>query len=722
MKKYINPILKLCLLSFLGLSFVAMKGEKYNFLVPLTTFDSFDSIRFSHSNMKSNFRANQILNVNLYSNSKTQPNPIAVNLVESVAIACTGEMTGSITATISGGSVNGQFIYQWSTGTSIGPTVSSTNTISNLGEGLYSVTVTQISPNTCTDDANIILTEPPSPLIAFMVDSIPVCNGNFKGSATVSVSGGTMPYSYDWSSSPSTLPTANNLFAGQHFVTVTDGTQCMKILSVMIDSIGTNITDANGVSCFGGDNGTATVNITGSAGSDFSYSWDSGSMLPTANNLVGGNHFVTISNQDGCIIIDNVFIDQPPELMAIVSDSTNVTCFGLTDGMATANASGGTGGYTYLWNTFQTSQTIGDLGAGHYSITIIDDNGCLDTNSVTIEQPALLVASIDNFSDVSCFEGADGTASVKVEGGNGGFTYVWTNGGSSSTIGGLVEGTYVVTVTDALDCTDTTTIFIMEPLEILATVNVLNEIPCDGVGLGILSVDASGGTPPYTYLWDDDQTTISVEHDEPNTYSVTVTDQKGCEAMGMDSLTLSTPPQIIEYESTVVLQDNVARGLVYNIDQGDATLVWEIIELENLNIDMDHPDYSQNDESPDSIINLTLALEKIRTKGFVRMEVYPKKNQCEGEIVSVDINVYPDSRVFAPEIFSPDNDGFWEVSVDNPDNYSIKIFSRSGQKVFEAKTLTQLWDGAGCPDGPYYYVIRNTETNDIVRGAVSILR
>ncbi|MBI4648565.1 MAG: hypothetical protein HY738_18770, partial [Bacteroidia bacterium] len=220
------------------------------------------------------------------------------------------------------------------------------------------------------------------------------------------------------------------------------------------------------VSCFGGNNGTATVTITSGAAPNFNYAWSNGSSTNntsstsnTITNLVAGTYTVTVTNiTGGCSTTASVTVTQPPALTISMS-KTNVTCNGGNNGTATATPAGGTPAYTYLWSNAQTTQTATTLTAGTWTVTVTDALGCTKTASVTITQPAAIVLTMSNIATTCGLNNGSATVSIS-SGGVSPFDYQWSNGSAtmntastSNTISSLASGTYTVTVTDNNNCT-----------------------------------------------------------------------------------------------------------------------------------------------------------------------------------------------------------------------------------------------------------------------------
>ena len=159
---------------------------------------------------------------------------------------------------------------------------------------------------------------------------------------------------------------------------------------------------------------------------------------------------------------------------------------------------GGTLPYTYLWSNADTDSIADNVFAGPYSVTVTDSNGCTSIANTTVTEPSQLVSNINNSVNVSCNGGSDGSATVSTSGGTTPYSYLWSTGGINATETNLIAGTYTVTTTDSLGCTDLDTIVITEPLAPLTAITTSIDNPCFGDNLGSGEVTASGGTTPIT--------------------------------------------------------------------------------------------------------------------------------------------------------------------------------------------------------------------------------
>ncbi len=312
-------------------------------------------------------------------------------------------------------------------------------------------------------------------------------------------------------------------------------------LLFVISNITTNITNINPANC-GMSDGSATVSVSGGT-PPYTYVW---STVPvqtssTATNLPSGVYYVTVSYQS-CSVVDTATIPNVNGPSASITNITNANQ-GQNNGSATVTASGGTPPYTYVWNTNpqQTNATASGLAPGTYTVTVTDNNNCTTTATAVINEiPAAIVIDI-MYSDAYCGQ-ANGTATAIPSGGAGGgnFTFLWSNGASSSTITNLTAGTYTVTVSDGvLTSSESVTItsypgptasFIANP----TVANLLNP--------SISFIDQSQGATSWEWDFGDGNVSCSQNavhtYDGLGTYNVTltVTDNNGC--IGKTSLTV----------------------------------------------------------------------------------------------------------------------------------------------------------------------------------------
>ncbi|MBI2968474.1 MAG: PKD domain-containing protein, partial [Bacteroidetes bacterium] len=306
--------------------------------------------------------------------------------------------------------------------------------------------------------------------------------------------------------------------------------------------------------------GTFDFTNTGSFGSSmgsplFTYDWDFPMGSPnssTAENPTNitwsspGSYIVSLTTCDAadatCCATTTQTITVSAAPTVTISSSTNLSCYNVCIGSATASGSGGTSPYQYDWsNGTMNNATISNLCAGTYTVTVTDANNCTGTNSVTITQPPALIVTLNPTSPTCGL--CNGQISASVSGGTGIYTYTWSTCASmcSSTITGLCAGSYAVTVTDGNGCTVTQSLNLTQPAAMSVTMSSSN-ITCNGLCNGSASASPSGGTTPYTYSWSGGGTNSNKTALCAGTYTVTVTDNKGCTITG--SVTITQPPAL----------------------------------------------------------------------------------------------------------------------------------------------------------------------------------
>jgi hypothetical protein len=428
-------------------------------------------------------------------------------------VKCAGEANGTAVVQVTGGTP--QYSYLW-TNNMTAPQVG------GLTAGRYFVTVTDIKG--CQKVADVTIGEPTPLNIQTSTVDVKCFAGN-DGSATVTPSGGTAPYTYFWSNGQTTA-TATGLTAGIHTVTVRDANWCVQVGSVTIKQPNLLIvsTTKSDINCNAGNDGTVTLSVSGGT-APYSYNWSNGSTNQNQTGLVAGTYRATVTDANGCTQISVATLNQPTAVV-LATNQTNVKCNGDKNGTAGVVANGGSAPYSYIWSNGGATATISGLAAGSYTVTVTDTKGCKKTASVLITEPAKLILTITG-STLKCGGGNVGTASVVVVGATAPYKYKWSNGATAASLTGLVAGTYTVTVTDGNGCTAKSDAVVTEPTSIQLT-TVATDPKCFNSSTGGAEVSASGGTAPYTYLWSLGQTTAIITGMPAGTYSVTVTDANGC--------------------------------------------------------------------------------------------------------------------------------------------------------------------------------------------------
>ncbi|NJL75447.1 MAG: hypothetical protein HC892_10885 [Saprospiraceae bacterium] len=263
------------------------------------------------------------------------------------------------------------------------------------------------------------------------------------------------------------------------------------------------------------------------------------------SNLQPNNYTVTITDSQNCTATQTVTIGGTVAAYSVTPASTNIVCNGQSTGRASVTVTGGTN-ITYKWSHGPTTADVTNLAAGTYTVTITDATSCISTRQFTITQPAPINANITK-TDISCDGSTLGSAMVAPTGGNGNFTYVWSNNQTTPSITGLPLGTYTVTITDARECRQTASTQIVGPASAL-TATTTAQATCNGAATGSATVVASGGFGTYTYRWSNSQTTATAINLAAGNYQVTVSDNGGC--VRMVSVTVNQLPAIVINKTT----------------------------------------------------------------------------------------------------------------------------------------------------------------------------
>ncbi len=455
-------------------------------------------------------------------------------------ISCSGDCDGMMTVSVSGGV--GPYSYTWA--------INSPPTLSTDGDSLLNIcatpainlsnTVTVQDDNGCQVDQLVTITNP-TVLDANVTGTGILCNNDCNGTAISNPTGGTAPYTYLWTPSAPAADSAGitGLCFGNYFVTVTDDNNCTDTATYTVSNpLALIVTlDSTNITCNGNNDGTATANITGGT-APFTISWVGGNAPTTdtnfIDNLIPGVYTVTVTDDNGCSFQASITIEEPQAITntPVVVDAN---C-GATDGSITMDVSGGTQPYSYSWDTGNPADTnaiLTNLGAGFYTDTVTDANGCIEIFTIGVSNPNGPSGVTSTINDATCYGTCTGSINVIVIGGTPNFTYSWTgpNGftGTDTTETGLCAGTYSLTVTDASSCVLATNLVVGEADSITAN-SIFTDATCNGICDGTASVTPTGGTAPYSFVWSNSSSTgSSVSGLCAGPVSVTISDFYGCQ-------------------------------------------------------------------------------------------------------------------------------------------------------------------------------------------------
>ena len=440
---------------------------------------------------------------------------------------------GNIDIDVMGGTP--PYTYDWNNG------AYTTQDLTAVPVGNYCVVVTDANGCTIDECIMLILEEDCCPDIAIQASVVVDAHcGDTDGTATVIPTGSMSGYDFVWSGPNVTVPTDSlqtNLGPGVYNVTVTatgaDASCPPAIAQVTVGNLegpAIEVVSTGDATCDDAD-GSAMVNVL-SGTPPYTYAWDNGAgTAASATGLTAGMYCVTVTDGDGCVEIGCVEIESTPGSLVVTMGSTPSVC-GAATGTVTANTSGGTTPYTYMWSPMSgTTATISNLGAGTYCVTVTDLAGCTIEDCITIGEIGGPTLAITSITDVLCIGDASGTVTLATSPGATVALYDADNNlvGSGLIISGLPAGEYTAVATDASGCETRELLEIEEPKDILS-LEISRLIPADCIsGLGNIDIDVMGGTPPYTYDWNGGAyTTQDLLAVPVGNYCVTVTDANGC--------------------------------------------------------------------------------------------------------------------------------------------------------------------------------------------------
>jgi len=377
-------------------------------------------------------------------------NCCAFSLSANITQAACGSANGSIAVTATNGS--GNYSYTWSSNAGTG----NATTAGSLASGVYLLTVTDNGFANCFIDTSFTIANPNAPVINSVNTTNETCAGSGDGTISVIASGGTGILTYTWSANAATGNSASavNLTAGSYSFTVSDINNCQSTGNANVQSnicctLQTSATSAN-TTC-GLNNGSVSVTVSTPGTTPYTYSLNGGVGQASGNfnSLASGNYTVITNDNSGCSDTTFVSVGASSNTLNVTITSTDVSCFGYSDGTATATVSGGTPAYLYQWSTGDATVTIQNLIAGSYNLTVTDNDNCTASATAIINEPQSLFLNIGNDTTV-----CNGNP-VLLDAGGGFSSYNWSNGSTVQTINVQAQGTYQITVTDNNGCTAT---------------------------------------------------------------------------------------------------------------------------------------------------------------------------------------------------------------------------------------------------------------------------
>lgn len=459
-----------------------------------------------------------------------------------------------------------------------------------VGDGLYCVT---ISDNIgCSYVIEDILIESP-PLFELGVAAIGriLCHGDSTGFVEVNVRGGSPPYAFQWVGQGITDKDIYNIPAGSYRLLAQDANSCPLDTSFILSEpppleVGVQVQAQN--SCSGGVITQLSGQISGGL-PPYLFLWSSGDTAISIPNPAPDDYTLYVVDANRCHAESPSIKVQAftPPFQLDTFQVANVSCHGASDGCITVKISGGSNRYTYHFSDgFVIADTSVDsirrcgLPPGNYKVTVLDLNtGCtLASSIVPLTQPPALFFKRDSIKAVTCHGGEDGAIYTTTTGGLSPYFHTWFNSaaelvGNTPDVTGLPGGAYTGYVTDSNGCSATVTGMVpTSSTRMRDTLVQIQPVRCRGGSSGAISLVVIGGTPPYSYQWGNGATSRDINNLSAGSYSLTVTDQWGCQAE-FPGFMVGEPAVELELSSTIVpvscygLEDGLISVAVSGGDQ-----------------------------------------------------------------------------------------------------------------------------------------------------------
>ena len=450
-----------------------------------------------------------------------EPEPLLVS-GSKTDLVCPGDMDGRIDVVVAGGSA--PYTYQWDNN-------ATTEDLSGLEGGAYFVVV--MDSKGCINNEGFVVEEP----APFTVDIVVTkendrCTTPFLGELFGIANGGSAPYNFSWTGPDGFTNTGSSfifgLNGGEYNLLLADSRGCQVDSTVLLPSvvgIDYNITTTN-ATCKGIPNGSMTVDIVGGV-APLSFLWDTGATTQNLTQLEPGFYGGRISDSQGCVVDISATV-AADYVLSYNLQGQRPTCFGGMDGMIQIQSVNGTPPYNFLWSTGSTDSVLKNIDAGAYGLRISDGNGCKDSVTHTLDNPAQMNSFIFRAGQ-PCPLMSNGNIVVGTTGGKAPFTYLWSNGDTTSQITGLDSGRYTLITTDLNECKDTLTVDLPELDPIGVSIRG-DTISCFGENTGSIILFVQSDRHPFQYDWGDGGPKLPIRSNlGAGLYSITIEDNIGCD-------------------------------------------------------------------------------------------------------------------------------------------------------------------------------------------------
>ncbi len=586
-------------------------------------------------------------------------------------------------------------------------------------------------------DTTYITTAAPE-VIATATDD--VCSQGVGSVTAVPGPGSPEPCTYSWPALGAGTQTVNNVLPGTYTVSMIDGNGCNTSANITVgDSPATFSGTMTPVSCSGGNDGTATASMTPSDGTE-TFLWDNNETTATITNLQEGTYNCVVTSPSGCIGNVSITVGVISPMTLNIDNQIDAQCNSAADGTISVGVTDGTAPYSYSWDqSASTSNEAIDLFGGSHTITVTDYNGCIETITTTISEPDPLSITSISEDSVIC---ADAFIDIEATGAGGSspYFYTWTaNGtiidpGQSITVNPNTNNTqYCVTLSEECGSPEVSEcLSITFPDNITPVITPDFEKLCDPADFLISNNtinNADVQTTNYVFSNGDVYTTngtetLSCSFETPGVYDcfVTITSNYGCTYVQefQNLIEVTAPP-----EANFAISKNPATWFETEI-QTTESCTGDVV------------DYDWFSLGADNVINnggSAFFTYPEGVAGTYPITLIATTNEGCSDTITLEIEVIPDVIFYAPNAFTPDNDEHnqtWSIVVEGIDyqNFSLEIFNKWGETIWETKDIKAEWDGTynnqKVTEGTYIwraiYKDRENDGRKIHTGYINLIR
>ena len=390
------------------------------------------------------------------------------------------------------------------------------------------------------------------------------CHGADDGEIRVSLSGGSGTYSLQWTGPDGFRLEALELIGlkpGIYSLTVEDDFECDLVRSFEISEplpLSISLVSKTDVICAGQSTGRISVAVNGGVDNrPYIYTWTRNGQNTPYNSAIlseipAGNYAVQVSDANGCTVaIESIVLTEPEEVLLLSVEKRDISCYNANDGFINLSLSGGVPPYVINWNFGSSMRRFDNMGPGTYTVTVRDQLGCEIIRPITIvDAPVFRVNPV--VKQISCFGERDASIILNFEGGRGRVTFRWDDGAEVENRFNLTAGLYGVTVIDEDGCRIRRDFIIVEPSLLVAESFVQDALDCNNPQSGEIALNISGGSPPYTFLWSNGQTTQSLSAVTAGQYAVEISDANGCKLQRQFEVKRPAPLAIAAIRETLI--------------------------------------------------------------------------------------------------------------------------------------------------------------------------